>query len=68
MRRCTSSCTIRACTASAYGKRSSPSAPPSLPKERVYASELAMDEWSRAACDVPRELPLPNMTHARSEH
>ena len=30
--------------------------------ERVYLSELQLDEWRRAASDAPRELPLPNMT------
>ena len=30
--------------------------------ERVVQSELQFDEWRRAACDVPKELPLPNMT------
>ena len=33
-------------------------------RERVYASELALDEWRRAASDVARELPLPNMSGA----
>jgi hypothetical protein len=33
-------------------------------RERVYASELALDEWRRAAGDAPKELPLPNMSAA----
>ena len=31
-------------------------------RARVFASELQFDEWRRASCDVPKELPLPNMS------
>ena len=30
--------------------------------ERVYQSELQLDEWRRAAADTPKTLALPNMT------
>ena len=33
-------------------------------RDRVFRSELQFDEWRRASGDVPKELPLPNMTGA----
>jgi hypothetical protein len=35
-----------------------------LPDEatRALTSEMALDEWRRAVSDVPKDLPLPNMT------